>query len=181
MQWGLIFEDAAVVPLFQRLDGKQKVLVLAAYIYRQIRLIKDFDRCYGERLSDLLVKALTSAVLDGKDVIRHVKDEVLGSIPDTDEFAEQEGAYAQNIMIALDYFLLYMLGGDISDMQRSVDMALQNIDLLYYEMDEGYDEKKVVEQEVLVVLSIIKMVSKIPQGLYSDIRSVQELSRKYML
>jgi len=181
MQWCLIFEDATVQPLFQKLDGKQKVLVLSAYIYRQARLIKDFDRYYGEDLFGLLVRGLTSVILGENNTIKNVEQEVLNNIPDTDEFSEQEGAYAQNIMIALDYLLLYMLSGDVSDMQRSVDMCLQNIDLLCYEVDEAYDENKVVEQEASVVFNIINSIGDVSVGLYSDIVSIQGLARKYMI
>ncbi|MNN23069.1 hypothetical protein D3C81_1364530 [compost metagenome] len=120
-------------------------------------------------------------ILGENDAIKHVEQEVVNRIPDTDEFSEQVGGYAQNIMIALDYLLLYMLSGDVSDMQRSVDMTLQNIDLVCYEVDEAYDERKVVEQEVLVVLNIINSIEDISVGLYSDIVTVQELARKYML
>lgn len=181
MQWYLIFEDATVEPLFKKLDGKQKVLLLSAYIYRQARLIKDFDHYYGEDLFGLLVRGLTSVIFGESDAIKHVEQEVVNRIPDTDEFSEQVGAYAQNIMIALDYLLLYMLSGDVSNMQRSVDMALQNIDLVCYEMDEAYDEKKVVEQEVLVVFNIINSIKNISVELYSDIVVVQGVARKYML
>ncbi len=85
--------------------------------------------------------------------------EVQGSIPDTDEFSEQEGAYAQNLMIALMYLLSFCQSGDQDQISKCINSALNNIDLINYERDEGYDESKVVEQEVAAVERSLSMLA----------------------
>ncbi|MDG6392955.1 hypothetical protein QCD77_27470, partial [Pseudomonas savastanoi pv. phaseolicola] len=74
----------------------------ASYLYRQIRLIKAFDNCYSENLEGLVVAALKTSLSENKDSIIKIEHTVKKNIPDTEEFSEQEGSYAQNLMIALD-------------------------------------------------------------------------------
>lgn len=109
MQWNLIFEDATVSSYIEKLNPQQKSLLIASYLYRQIRLIKAFDNCYSENLEGLVVAALKTSLSEKKDSIIKIEHTVKKNIPDTEEFSEQEGSYAQNLMIALDYFLLFLI------------------------------------------------------------------------
>ncbi|NWC92997.1 MULTISPECIES: hypothetical protein [unclassified Pseudomonas] len=107
MQYGLIFESAKVRPSFEILSRQQKVFIVAAYLYRQLRLIKSFDQVYSENLSELFIRGLKVAVESTSDLIRSTQEEVEDNIPDTEDFSAQEGSFAQNLMIALNYLLLF--------------------------------------------------------------------------
>ncbi|KPX40968.1 Uncharacterized protein ALO68_01315 [Pseudomonas syringae pv. helianthi] len=181
MQWNLIFEDATVSSYIEKLDSQQKSLLIASYLYRQIRLIKAFDSCYSENLEDLVVEALKTSLSEKKDSIIKIEHTINKSIPDTEEFSEQEGSYAQNLMIALDYFLLFLIDSDTSKLHKCIDMALQNIDLLNYEIDELYDEDEVTSNEVTVVLDLATKISNTKFSFGVSISELEKLVSSHML
>jgi hypothetical protein len=88
MRWGLIFEDPLVAASIKKLDIQGKTLLVACYLYRQIRLIKKFDEIYSENLQGLFVKALLASLTERKDFILAVERAVQKNIPDTEEFSE---------------------------------------------------------------------------------------------
>jgi DNA polymerase II large subunit len=180
MQWGLIYECTKVKPYFERLDRKQKILVIASYLYRQFRLVKAFDDYYSESLSELFLKAISAALGDSKKV-QNVQAEVEARIPDTDEFSEQEGSYAQNLMIALNYLLLFVIKDDSSNLHRCVDMFLQNVDLLNYDVSENYDEKLITSNEIDVAYSLIDKVLNFSQERLPSMRDVESLANSHNL
>ncbi|WP_139341015.1 hypothetical protein [Pseudomonas sp. KK4] len=164
MQYGLIFESAVVANNIALLNGEDKVLLGGAYLYRQKRLIEDFDKLYGEKLSSLF-KAGILACLEGRvKALAHLK-EVEDNIPDTEEFGEQEGAYAQNLLIALLYLIKFSTGEQFEDFERSVSLAIDNIDLVNYEKDESYDEEAVTQEEIAILIDMIdKLVKRVGGG-----------------
>ncbi|GFZ63061.1 hypothetical protein PSE10B_57660 [Pseudomonas amygdali pv. eriobotryae] len=181
MQWNLIFEDATVSPYIEKLNPQQKTLLIASYLYRQIRLIKAFDSCYSENLERLFVEALEISLSEKKDSITKMEHTVKKSIPDTEEFSEQEGSYAQNLMIALDYFLLFLVDSDTSKLHKCIDMALQNLDLLNYEIDEFYDEDKVTSNEIAVALDLATKISNTKTSFDISISELEKLVTSHML
>ncbi|RMP48703.1 hypothetical protein ALQ21_00080 [Pseudomonas savastanoi pv. glycinea] len=76
MQWNLIFEDATVSSYIEKLNPQQKSLLIASYLYRQIRLIKAFDNCYSENLEGLVVAALKTSLSEKKDSIIKIEHTV---------------------------------------------------------------------------------------------------------
>ncbi len=78
-----------------------------------------------------------------------------GIIPGTEEFPEQEGAYAQNLLIALSYLLLFSKSSKPKAFEESIGMALENIDLINYEMDEKYSYESMLENERKIASSMI--------------------------
>ncbi|MDY2566233.1 hypothetical protein SON66_23470 [Pseudomonas syringae] len=181
MQWNLIFEDATVLSYIEKLNHQQKCLLIASYLYRQIRLIKAFDSCYSENLEGLVVEALKTSLSEKKDSIIKIEHTVKKNIPGTEEFSEQEGSYAQNLMIALDYFLLFLIDSDTFKLHKCVDMALQNIDLLSYEIDELYDENKVTSNEIAVVLDLATKISNTKTSFGISISDLEKLVTSHML
>uniref|UniRef100_A0A7C2AKI7 Uncharacterized protein n=1 Tax=Pseudomonas graminis TaxID=158627 RepID=A0A7C2AKI7_9PSED len=180
MQWSLIFEDVRIRPSFDRLDRNQKVLVVASYLYRQLRLMRAFDQCYCENLSELFIHALDVALsTSGEPGV--TQGEVYKNIPDTDEYSEQEGSYAQNLMIALNYLLLFVLNNDQIDLSRCVEMSLQNIDLINYEVNENYDEKLVTSKEVDVVTDLVVSALRASRGQLFSVKDAERLASNHYL
>jgi hypothetical protein len=159
MQWNRIFENARLISEFAKVSRDQKKILLVAYLYRQRRLLECFGSCYGEKLTITFLNGLESILAADEININTMLGEVQGNIPDTDEFSGQEGAYAQNLMIALMYLLSFCQSGDQDQISKCINSALNNIDLINYERDEGYDESKVVEQEVAAVERSLSMLA----------------------
>jgi len=110
MQWGVIFGSASILQRFSGLSNNEKAIVGAAYLYRQLRLVEQFDACYHENLTQVLNEGLAACVntnLGSVSLVEHVESK----IPHTDEFSEEEGAYAQNLLIALKYLLGFAFEG----------------------------------------------------------------------
>lgn len=180
MQWGLIFESAKVKPYFESLGRQQKILVIASYLYRQLPLIKAFDECYSEKLTKLFLSAICAALV-GSGKVEDVKADVEANIPDTEEFSEQEGSYAQNLMIALSYLLSFVVTDDSVSLHRCVDMFLQNVDLLNYELDEDYDEGLVVLKEIDVAYSLVRKVLNLSPQRPSTMADVELIASGHYL
>lgn len=107
MQWALIFESENVKHDFHQLSRQQKILFTSAYLYRQVRLVKDFDKVYSENLLRFFFETLELLVLEETEKLRNLVEIIDERIPDTDEFSEKEGSYAQNLMIALRYLVCF--------------------------------------------------------------------------
>jgi hypothetical protein len=180
MQWSLIFEDARIKPSFDTLDRSQKILVMASYLYRQLRLIKAFDQCYSENLSELFIHALAIALKNSEEA-GDIQREVEKNIPDTEEFSEQEGSFAQNLMIALNYLLLFVVDDDRADLRRCVDMFLQNLDLINYEVDENYDDELVTSKEIDVVAELVANILRASPGQLFSITDAEMLASNHYL
>lgn len=175
MQWALIFESEAVKHKFYRLSRRQKILLISSYLYRQVRLVKDFDKIYSENLLSFFFEVLELVVLEETEKLRSLVEVIDERIPDTDEFSEQEGSYAQNLMIALRYLVCFFLRTDESGLQKCVEMALQNIDLINYEVDENYDESEVVAREVKIAAEFLERTVRYSKNKLCDIDTVKDI------
>ncbi|MHC8317024.1 hypothetical protein [Pseudomonas sp. LB3P31] len=179
MQYSLIFESAVVASKIASLDGKDKIFLGAAYLYRQKRLIEDFDKVYSEQLSSLFETGI-AACLEGRGkAFSHLK-EVENNIPDTEEYGEQEGAYAQNLLIALLYLLKFSASEQFEDFEKSVSLAIDNIDLIHYEKDEFYDEEAVTHEEVAVLIVMMDELAKRVKGA-RNVSVIAKICKGYML
>ncbi|MNJ56538.1 hypothetical protein D3C77_520900 [compost metagenome] len=163
MQWGLIFGDASVSGAFSALQREDQTIIGAAYLYRQKKLVEQFDVCYGEELTKIFEEGLLACVEKIGAAI-DLENRIEASIPDTDEFSEQEGAYAQNLFIALTYLLRFSVDGQPEFFERSISMAAENIDLISYEADSSYDDAAVENRERLVASSMVDRLSRGRQG-----------------
>ena len=84
MQWGLIFGSAEVVVLLSKLSRAQKAKLIAAYLYRQVRLLREFDDRYGEDLTSLFFQGLESVINGGTGRLKETLDEVEAHVTDTE-------------------------------------------------------------------------------------------------
>lgn len=156
MQWQPVFENPLIDKQIRALTSDQTRRLLASYLYRQFRLVRSFDQRYQSNLQDLFVRQLSVAVTGSAAHVELGIGEVHAAIPDTEEYAQQEGAYAQNLMIALWYLLSFAHKPDPKLLQAAANAALNNVDLLNYELDEHYDEPAVVAREVVVVRQMLR-------------------------
>ncbi|MCQ9427146.1 hypothetical protein NRB16_26900 [Pseudomonas sp. LJDD11] len=156
MQWQPVFENPLIDKEVRALSADQARRLLASYLYRQFRLVRSFDQRYQSNLQDLFVRQLSVAVAGSAAGVELGIGEVYAAIPDTDEYAQQEGAYAQNLMIALWYLLSFAHEPDTELLQAAANAALNNVDLLNHELDEHYDESAVVAREVVVVRQMLR-------------------------
>lgn len=177
-----MLDDPRINAAFTTLDLYHQVLVMAAYLYRQRRLIEAFDQLYAEQATGLFIQALHGALLlDDGQVLQRLRQQVEQCIPDTEVYPAQEGAYAQNLLIALMYFLDFVQTQDPAGLERSLAMQLENIDLLHYEQDEHYDADQALEQERQVLLALMAAVEKRPGKRCRDVQCLADLSQPYSL
>ncbi|WP_414156715.1 hypothetical protein [Pseudomonas sp. BNK-30] len=154
MQWGVIFGSASILQRFSGLSDNEKAIVGAAYLYRQLRLIEQFDACYDEDLTQVFKEGVVACANTNLAAVQLV-ERVESKIPDTDEFPEEEGAYAQNLFIALKYLLEFVFEGGVEAFESAISMAMENIDVINYNIDPNYDESAALTGEVAVASSII--------------------------
>lgn len=181
MPWGPILEEPRIHASFTMLGHQQQVVVMAAYLYRQLGLIEAFDRLYSQLASQVLIRALNAALANDRDALLRVSEEVSHCIPDTEVYSEQEGSYAQNLLIALSYFLDFVHSKDAGMLDNSTRMLLENIDLIHYEVDEQYDEDSVFAHEVGVFLQLIDAVQCLSIARCLDVQGVAQLVQPYMI
>lgn len=175
VQWALIFESENVKHDFHQLSRQQKILFTSAYLYRQVRLVKDFDKVYSENLLRFFFETLELLVVEETEKLRNLVEIIDERIPDTDEFSEKEGSYAQNLMIALRYLVCFFLRTDELGLQNCVEMSLQNIDLINYEVDENYDESEIVAREVKIVAEFLERTVRYSKNNLCDIDTVKDI------
>lgn len=144
---------------YQALSALQQRLVIASYTLRSLRLVEMFDRCYDQCLAGLFCRSLTAYAADRASEISDLHAEIEAHIPDTDEFGEQEASYAQNAFIALLYLMKAAVTGDANLLQRSIEMTLENVDLLYYERDPDYLQMELVVAERHVLDNLLEQAT----------------------
>ncbi len=152
-------QDLIHQPDYQALSAQQQRLMIASYTLRSQRLVEMFDRCYNQRLADIFCRGLSAYVAGRASDISDLHTEIEAHIPDTDEFSEQEASYAQNAFIALLYLMEAAVTGDDALLERSIDMTLQNVDLLYYERDPDYQQTELLAAERHVLDNLLEQAA----------------------
>ncbi|WP_313739399.1 hypothetical protein [Pseudomonas sp.] len=178
MAWQSLLEHPRLRTSFVALDPWRKVLVLVAYLHRQLRLVQAFDHLYAQRLTQVFVRGLACALADDREAQRRMRADVMQCIPDTDDYPAQEGAWAQNLLIALIYVLDFRVEGDAQALARSLRSSLDNIDLIHYEADERYDESYVLDEEVRLLLELTQAARSIEREACTDMRWVAQLTHR---
>ncbi|QKZ02415.1 hypothetical protein [Pseudomonas eucalypticola] len=141
-------------------------------------MVERFDKVYGEALTPIFVHGLQVAIDGNEEEKKKCYSISEANIPDTDEFSEEEGAYAQNAMISLYYFLGNALSEDGASIQGAIGLMLENLDLLNYESDHNYDQSTMILNEITVVLDMISVIVRAPS---SDATLANSTARGYML
>jgi len=154
MQWGLIFGHESVLNDFSKLTGSDKTLIGAAYLYKQKRLIQRFDSLYRKNLVNAFEQGIIECIKERGEVDA-ARFKLERMIPDTEAFPEPEGAYAQHLMIALIYLLGFSKSGKPDVFEDAIAMALENIELISYEADEGYRYDSMLKKERLAATLMI--------------------------
>ncbi|MCQ3002943.1 hypothetical protein NLO98_24660 [Pseudomonas syringae] len=152
-------QDLIHQPDYQALSAQQQRLMIASYTLRSQRLVEMFDRRYNQRLADIFCRGLSAYVAGRASDISDLHTEIEAHIPDTDEFSEQEASYAQNAFIALFYLIEATVTGDAALLQRSINMTLENVDLLYYERDPDYLQMELTAAEQHVLDNLLEQAA----------------------
>jgi len=173
MRWGLIFGHESVLNNFLKLTGSDKILIGAAYLYKQKRLIQRFDSLYAENLVNAFEQGIIECIKDSGKVDA-VRFELEKMIPDTEAFPEPEGAYAQHLLIALVYLLMFSKSGKPDVFEDAMAMALENMELINYEADEDYGYDAMLKRERLVTMSMIARLPKEDRH-QSDLASLSQI------
>ncbi|MCQ2996586.1 hypothetical protein QCD79_04695 [Pseudomonas quasicaspiana] len=146
-------------PDYQALSAQQQRLVIASYTLRSLRLVEMFDRRYNQCLADLFCHGLSVYIAGRASESSDLHANIEAHIPDTDEFSEQEASYAQNAFIALFYLIGATATGDAALLQRSINMTLENVDLLYYERDPDYLQMELTAAEQHVLDNLLEQAA----------------------
>ncbi len=159
MKWGSIFGHESVLGDFSRLTESDKILIGVAYLYRQKRLIQLFDSTYGESLGNAFEEGMIECMRENREM-KGMPTNFEEIVPDTDEFPEQVGACAQNLLIALNHLLLFSRFGQPEFFEGSVAMALENIDLISYEAGVAYSYESMLSNEREIAKLMIGRLGK---------------------
>lgn len=149
-------------PGYQALSEQQQRLVIASYTFRNLRLVEMFDRCYNQCLASLFGRGLVAYAAGKAHDSRDLSAEIEAHIPDTDEFGEEEGAYAQNAFIALVHLMEAAASGDAALLQASIEMTQNNADLLNYERNPDYRLTTLLAAEQQVLDNLMEQAAATP-------------------
>lgn len=168
-------------PAYQALSVPQQRLVIASYTLRSLRLVEMFDRRYNQCLADLFCRGLSAYVAGQDSETSDLHAEIEAHVPDTDEFSEQEASYAQNAFIALLYLLEAAVTGDAALLKRSIDMTLQNVDLLYYERDPDYLQMELTAAEQHVFDNLLEQAAATPSTAPANLELIEAMTSPHRL
>ncbi|RMP76290.1 hypothetical protein ALQ15_200024 [Pseudomonas syringae pv. actinidiae] len=77
--------------------------------------------------------------------------------------------------------MLFLLEVDEAKLQSCINMALQNLDLLNFEADEGYDEVKVTMGEIAVVSGLVADILSFRPSLDRGVDLLEGLVSEYKI
>jgi hypothetical protein len=166
---------------YQALSAQQQRLVIASYTLRSLRLVEMFDRRYNQCLADLFCRGLSAYVAGRASECSDLHAEIEAHIPDTDEFSEQEASYAQNAFIAVFYLIEAAVTDDAALLQRSINMTLQNVDLLYYERDPDYLQMELTAAEQHVFDNLLEQAAATPSTAPANLELISALASPHRL
>ncbi|EGJ7441757.1 hypothetical protein EOQ02_20455, partial [Escherichia coli] len=93
-----------------------------------------------------------------------------------DDYSEKECSYVQNALLSLYYLFEFYITKEIDFFQQSLDMVLENVDVISYGKDKVYDERKVFSHEVQVLTDISDKVNLYWGNLHDLVWNEDELS-----
>ncbi|HDC1006037.1 TPA: hypothetical protein RPR66_004902, partial [Escherichia coli] len=88
----------------------------------------------------------------------------------------KECSYVQNALLSLYYLFEFYITKEIDFFQQSLDMVLENVDVISYGKDKVYDERKVFSHEVQVLTDISDKVNLYWGNLHDLVWNEDELS-----
>ena len=168
-------------PGYRALSAVQQRMVMASYTLRSLSLLELFDRRYDQRLAGLFCRGLSVYVAGSLHEYSTLHAEIEAHIPDTDVFGEQEAAYAQNAFIALFYLMEATPDDDPASLERSIDMTLQNVDLLYYERNPDYRQVILDVAEQQVFNSLLEQAAATDPAVPVTFESISALASAHWL
>lgn len=151
------------------LTQDKKFIFGLIYISRQSDLVNLFDNRYHTDLNNVFCRY----VQYGIDMIAKNKpipidiNEIYAAIPDSDDYSEVECSYAQNALISIYYLFDFYMTNKNDLFLKSLDMALENVDVISYSANKSYNEEKVFSYEIDVMNNIIYKIENSSDNLYN--------------
>ena len=116
--------DNKIISRILQLDKKKKCILILSEIKRQEKVIAIFDKIYTENLCDVFNTYINigSNLIKDTDTtnISNIMSVLENLIPDTDEYSEIEGTFAQNGIISLVYFFKFYNSEDNNNLIHSM-------------------------------------------------------------
>ncbi|HIA3423743.1 TPA: hypothetical protein ACWP5X_005359 [Escherichia coli] len=152
------------------LPQEKKFTLGLIYINRQSDLFILFDKMYRTNLHDVFCNYIQYGVdvITAKRSISIDMNEVYSAIPDADDYSETECAYVQNALLSIYYLFEFYITKKNDLFQQSLDMVLENVDVLSYSVNKSYDENNVFSHEVEILNDIFSKVENF-SGKISDL------------
>ena len=157
---------------------EKKLMLGLIYINSQKYLVLLFDKIYHTKLHDFFCDYIQygiDIIVEGKSIIIDT-NEIYSIIPDADDYSEKECSYVQNALLSLYYLFEFYITKEIDFFQQSLDMVLENVDVISYGKDKVYDERKVFSHEVQVLTDISDKVNLYWGNLHDLVWNEDELS-----
>ncbi|KNC90578.1 hypothetical protein [Trabulsiella odontotermitis] len=148
------------------------------YVNRQSELFIFFDNIYSTNLHDVFCRYIRNGVdaIVAKGSVSIDINEIYAAIPDADDYSEIECTYVQNALLSIYYLFDYYITKENDLLQQSLDMVLENVDVLSYSVNKSYDEHNVFSHEVKILNNIISKVEFFSGNISDLIESEEKLS-----
>lgn len=151
---------------FLKFSIADKSAVGLIYINRQTELVSLFDERYGTKMHEIFCNKIQECIKilekkpSGSTDINKDADLLYSIIPDADDYSGIECSYVQNAFLSLYYLFGYIIKNDDCTLQQSLDMALENIDVINYARNPNYDEESVFSNEVQILNTLLEKVEE---------------------
>ncbi|MCU1790488.1 hypothetical protein CUU54_16755 [Pectobacterium polaris] len=157
---------------------ENKFILGLTYINRQSDLLILFDDRYDAGLHDAFCKYIQhgiNSLIEKKPLAIDI-NEICKLIPHADDYSEIECTYVQNALLSLYYLFNFYLSQENNSFIKSLDMALENVDIIFYSENEPYDEESIFSHEINILHAIFSKIVNAPEGLSDLIHNEDKLS-----
>ncbi|ECA6122962.1 hypothetical protein EM825_23610 [Salmonella enterica subsp. enterica serovar Redlands] len=172
-EYGKDFLDRLVA-----LPQDKKFILGLIYINRQSDLFILFDDIYSTNLHDVFCSYIKHGVdaIAAKRSISVDINEIYAAVPDADDYSETECSYVQNALLSIYYLFDFYITKKNDLFQQSLDMVLENVDVLSYSVNKSYDENNIFSHEIEILNNIFSKVEFFSGNIYDLIQSEGKLS-----
>ena len=170
-----------VMEAIEKLPREKLFLLGLCYTERNRIIIEEFDKLYGEHISEqfnskleyaystLLVKSLD------QDVVRGYSEVLEQMLPDSEDYTETLGGLALNGLSMLCYCYRFLLTAQSENIGYIIGLALETVDAIGQEHSNDYDYETGHMEEYVVMdkyLSILTNISDISSTNIATLRDV---------
>jgi hypothetical protein len=158
----LIKYDDKIISRILQLDKKKKCILALSEIKRQEKVITLFDKTYKQNLCIVFDEYVKVGINLIKNVDRvnifNITSTLENFIPDTNDYGEIEGVFAQNGIISLMYFFEFYNSDDDINFMRSISKVIETVDSENYDKNSDYNEEKIMKNELKILSDFSKIL-----------------------